>query len=124
MECPHCGQQIENDSKECIFCSMPVVGPEGMDIDEYREIQKEKAENYYKKQWKGATVFLGCSIFFIILAIAFFIFSITKFDLLIVLIGELSLIISALFFYYMSYVAQETHETNIMIEEMYKRGKN
>ena len=33
------------------------------------------------------------------------------------------IIVNALFFYYLSYIAQETHETNIMVEEMYKREK-
>lgn len=117
MVCPKCGSYVENIDLVCENCGYKIEKAQTNDT-------QTRAENYYKKQWKGATVFLGCSIFFIILAIAFFIFSITKFDLLIVLIGELSLIISALFFYYMSYVAQETHETNIMIEEMYKRGKN
>lgn len=49
MECPHCGKQIENGSKECKFCGMPVVGPEGMNLAEYiakqeEEIKQEEAE--------------------------------------------------------------------------------
>ena len=62
--------------------------------------------------------------FFIILAVVFLIFSITKLDILIVLIGEVSFIVNALFFYYLSYISQETHETNIMVEEIYKKQKD
>lgn len=72
---------------------------------------------------EGFKCFYWMFYFFIILAVVFFIFSITKLDILIVLLGELSFIVNALFFYYLSYIAQETHETNIMVEEMYKREK-
>ena len=116
MVCPKCGSYVENKDLVCENC--------GYKIEETQtNYGQTKAENYYKKQWKGSNVFIGCSIIFIILAVVFFIFSITKLDILIVLLGELSFIVNALFFYYLSYIAQETHETNIMVEEMYKREK-
>jgi hypothetical protein len=115
--CPNCGKELNLEESFCQNCGYKIEKTQ-------TNYGQTRVENYYKKQWKGTNVFIGCSVFFIILAVVFFIFSISKLDLLIVLIGELSFIINALFFYYLSYIAQETHETNIMIEEMYKRGKN
>lgn len=129
MECPHCGKQIENGSKECKFCGMPVVGPEGMNLAEYRAKQEEeiKQEEETNQAYVSIKTCATCN-FFTILGVICLVLS---FIGAIIVSEELSgeaafavfviLALNAFLYFCLSSIAQKVHEMHIRLGEMYNR---
>ena len=132
MECPHCGKQIENGSKECKFCGMPVVGPEGMNLAEYiakqeEEINQEEAETDANQAYvsiKACATYNFFTILGVICLVLSFIGAIIVSE---ELSGEAAfavfviLALNAFLYFCLGSIAQKVHEMHIKLGELYNR---
>ncbi|MBS5734093.1 MAG: hypothetical protein KHW87_05260 [Clostridiales bacterium] len=117
MECPHCGKQIENGSKECKFCGMPVSSAKK---SEY----KEKTEKASDQQYCTSKVaLLICGALFILIAVVALCVALLDTEVNSVLMLSLifASVVNAILFFSLGDIAQKTHETNNKVKEIYNK---